>query len=203
MTGYRYSIDPDGNVYIIELSYSEDKEKPDHFLAKNNLPEIWFHCADCICLSIKNANTGEEKEEISLYGMHHNYVTYKKNCIIPGETWYVHDFFDLFREDECSINLLLKAKDGTIYKGRPGYKVLEKMVTDLCSCSVSELAEEMQISEEDLQRMFEWLKEGHSDEKRIAQPIIDAGNAIYKRKLESGKIEPEWKKYLRDRGVQT
>ena len=202
MKGFRYSIDPEGNIYIIELSYSEDKEKCDDFLSKSNLPIIWFHCKNCCCLSIKNANTGEEKEEITLYGMHHNYVTYKKNCIIPGETWYVHDFYDLFREDNYALNLLMKTQDGTVYKGRPGYKILEKMVTDLCSCSVSELAAEMQISEEDLQRRFEWLKEGHSDEKRIAQPIIDAGNAIYKRKLESGKIEPEWKKYLRDHGIK-
>lgn len=186
--GYRYSQD-DKDIYIIKISYSKDREKYDAFTRRNSLPPVWFHCDNCLCLTITNANTGEEKEQISLFGMHRNYVEYRKNSVIPGETWYVHNFDDLFRK-EYAMNLLKKAKDGTIYVGKTGYEKLEEMLNELCHCSLDEAAKEMCITRDELVSRLEWLKEGHVNEDDIAKPIIEAGNAVYRRKVENGEIIP-------------
>ena len=191
--GWRYSLA--GNaVYIIQLSAQEEEtecgREPGYFFSDN-----------CLCLSITNANTGEEQETIIASGEMHREIEYRKGAKIPGKCWYVHSYEDLFTTAPTGgDSLLSKAFDGTIYKGSILYRRFDRMIAEYES-SVEEVAAEMNIAPRELQEKLDYLKKGQVNEKEIGKPILDAINRIYSRKVDNGELVPGYMKLFRERGL--
>ena len=86
VTGYRYSLDENRNIYIIKVS-AESYEK--------NIGD--YDSCECICESITNANTGVEVNQAELCGYMNRIVFYKVGEKIPGKCWFFLRYDDLFR----------------------------------------------------------------------------------------------------------
>lgn len=193
MIGYRYGLDESNAVWIVKLS------APHEEVECHREPGFYFS-ENCICLSITNANTGEETDTLSLTGELHRPIQYRKGETLPGKTWYVHSVDMLFSSDPA-MNLLLKDKQGKIYKGKIAYRKMDEFITECGQCTLEEISKELHITMAELLQKIEYLKEGHADEDEIAKPLIDASNAIHSRKVDSGEIIPGWKKFLMAKGI--
>lgn len=191
--GYRFSVDEHEEVYIITVSApNEQREFPDH---------SYFYSENCRCISIKNATTCQECDEAVLSGVRSNKVLYRKDEILPGKTWYVHSVDELFQ-----LYLNIDTDGQVIYhdKGQIIVARIEKAISDLCQASLEEVADELRISLDDLHQQIEFCKRNNKSQEayNTAVSILAAGDAVYNRKLKSGKIEPGWKKYLKNAGLE-
>lgn len=183
VTGYRYSLDENDNIYIIKVS-AESYEKSRYDYAG----------CECICESITNANTGVEVNQAELCGYENRKVCYKVGEKIPGKCWFYLRYDDLFlRYLTKSGNRIVLARPKKLHmKGKIGEYLIE------CGCTAKEVADDMQITEKELSEMLYLAKtmEAGYEQTRISLKILDSINHVHSRKVESGEIIPGWKKYL-------
>lgn len=192
MTGYRYSVDDNGTVYIIKLTAQA---------AKKEYPgTLVYQSENCICESITNPNTGEELEQMNLSGVRRISVLYIKGKTIPGKCWFCPSVDALYH-----LNYLSKGKDGLV-KAKPKgslYDVLDSWIED-CELTHDEVAAEMKISTAELLEEINRIKQIDSiNEQEVeAASIVAATNLLYSRKVDSGEIIPGWKKFLIANGIE-
>lgn len=181
ITGYRYSLDENGNIYIIKVS-AESYEK--------NIVD--YDSCECICESITDANTGEKMNQAELCGYMDWKVCYKVGEKIPGKCWFFLRYDDLFRTYLTkSGNRIVLAKPKQLYmNGKIGEFLIE------CGCTVKEVADDMQITEKELSEMLYLAKtlEAGYEQTRISAKILVSINHVYSRKVKSGEIIPGWEK---------
>lgn len=183
MTGYRYSVDVDDNIYIIRVS-AESYEK--------NIFD--YDSCECICESITNANTGVEVNQAELCGYMNQKIRYKVGEKIPGKCWFFLHYDDLFRSYlKKNGDRIVLAKPKLLHmNGKVGEYLIE------CGCTKKEVADDLQITEKELSKMIQLaktLKPGF-EQTRISAKILVSINHVYSRKLENGEIIPGWKKIL-------
>ena len=193
MTGYRFSVDDKGTVYIIKLTAP---------VAKKEYPgALIYHSENCICESITNPNTGEELEQMNLSGILRTSVLYTKGKTIPGECWFCPSVDALYR-----LNYLSKGKDGLVKDQPPNrtlYDVLDSWIEN-CELTHDEVAAEMKISTTELLERINRIKQidSISEQEVEAASIVAATNLLYSRKVDSGEIIPGWKKFLIAIGIE-
>ena len=194
-TGYRYAEDADGNVFIIKLNAPHEK-------LYNSRMETYCS-TNCICESIRNADTGEEVEQATLRGVKKVFLTYTKGELIPGDLcWYFHSV------DKIYQYYVTKYEEGTktYAKGADLYKKLDDYILVTCELTFDEVAAELQVSKEDLidklyhLKVDKWLS--HEQREQAGKPILDAVDAIRRRKIENGEMIPGWKRYLMKMGIK-
>ena len=183
ITGYRYSVDDDDNIYIIKIS-AESYEKR------------LYDCesSECICESITDANTGEAVNQADLHGYMNWKVCYKVGEKIPGRCWFFLNYDDLFRSYLAKVgNRIVLAQPKRLHmNGKIGEYLIE------CGCTIKEVADDLQITEKELSEMIylaRTLEPGYKQTK-ISASILVAINHVYSRKLENGEIKPAWERYL-------
>ncbi len=191
--GFRFSVDEDEEVYIITISAPNERKEFTNYQ--------YFYSDNCRCISIKNATTGQERTEAVLSGVRNNKILYRKGDILPGKTWYTHSVDELFKR------LLKTDKDGRVLyhdKGKYMLTCLNEAIIELFQASHKEVADEMHISLDDLKQKIKFCENNSKSQEAdiTAKCIIAAGNAVYRRKLKSGEIEPGWKKYLKNAGLE-
>lgn len=160
--GYRYSVDRNGEIFIIKLQAKD--EQPGHNYTGD--PIDW-RSNECICLSITNANTGEEVEQATLRGIRKNYVEYRKNEKIPGMCWFMHDPGQLswLHQDH---------RTGETYESFFLYRKLDYMMTECYKVQPEAVAAELHISTQELWQRIELLKAGIKEEEKWGYPILRA-----------------------------
>ena len=162
-TGYRYSKDENGTIYIIEL-IAED-EQP------GSLYEGDYKSENCVCVSITDVNTGEKIEQGLLCGIHGKYVKYKIGERIPGMCWFMHT------KEQLSW-LYKDSRTGEIYESFFIYRELEHMMRNCYKLQPEEVANELQISAEELWRRIRILNAGIKEEEQWGYPILAAMQKI-------------------------
>lgn len=197
MIGYRFSVDDADNVYIIKLYAPIEIEDK----AKRLGTREYYSKNGCICLSITNANTGEEVENALLQGVRKTFVQYEKDKEIPGCCWYCASVEDLLH------SYLHRDEDtGLIrYGGGDLYKQMDNYILYTADVHFHEVAEEMHITTDELIEKLNYLKKTKFtslEEKEAAgKPILDATGAVTTRKIKNGELLPGWKRHLIMMGI--
>ena len=145
--GYRYSVNRSGDIFIIKLRAYDVQDCYCDSKSDN-----------CVCLSITNANTGEEVEQATLRGIRKNYVEYRKNEKIPGMCWFKKT------ADDLSVWLHKDNSTGEIYESCFLYRKLDEMMK-IYKQQPEAVAAELRISTEELWRRIVILKAGCKDKE--------------------------------------
>lgn len=153
-----------GEIFIIKLQAYDAQYS-----------EFWcdYESDNCVCLSITNANTGEEVEQATLRGIRNNYVEYRKNEKIPGRCWFMKTVDDL-------TWLHKDSSTGEIYQSFYLYRILDEML-EVYKQQPEAVAAELHISTEELWRRIVILKAGCKEkEEKWGYPILRAMQKLKK-----------------------
>lgn len=156
--GYRYGKNKNDEIFFVKLCAKDEQ--------KGNFD---WKSAECICLTITNANTGEEVEQATLRGVRNTYVEYRKNKEILGMCWFYHDLSSVI-----STYLGKDYRSGEFYEKYFLYSKLDYMMREVYKVQPENVAKELHISTDELMRRIRILTAGIKEERQWGLPILQA-----------------------------